>query len=309
MSKDLKTLTEACALPASEIYRLSDDHWQAVSPTYIESWPEGLRRLSMESYGLRLTARDARVLSSYMGEFSEGFDVSGIKPEAREIARDTIVNLLDTSIQRVGGKAFVRLGSRSPKDCWLPREEGDIRKGLVRNGEQAFRRLTANSERLYEDLQTALAMGYEPWIWVRKWVEIAPWQEFRCFMRDREMVAISQYDYYQGKMDELAENIGPIEAAIKEFFQRSFLPAIHLDSVVFDVIAAPGEGGFTVSLVEINPYSMLTDPCLFSWSEIENLQELRVKISEETKKEKYTLDIDDPDGCFLLDMKEVIGWQ
>lgn len=248
----------------AEIYAVPPEQWEAVSSTYIENWPPALHQMSIPSYGFGLTNEMARAFGSMMGEYGGGFDISDLGPDKAKEMMISLANTIGGCIKsRCNGRAFVRLGSRSPKDCWIPPSAGDISKGIVKSGEEAMRRLTADSERLYTDLQTALAMSYQPWIWVREWVDMEPWQEFRCFMKDRKLIGISQYDYNLGRQEEIVENADGIEKAIKEFFQ-GFSEACHMDSVVFDVFLRPTDGGFEVKLLEINPFYWGTDPCLFT---------------------------------------------
>ena len=91
--------------------------------------------------------------------------------------------------------AFVRLGSRSPKDSWKGHREGF----RVLPGTDPLRFILDASERMHEDVMLALQHDYTPTIFVRQWVTIPRWSEFRCFMQGRKLVGISQYDYLEGK--------------------------------------------------------------------------------------------------------------
>ncbi len=129
------------------------------------------------------------------------------------------------------------------------------------------------SERMSDDLHLALANNYLPTLWVRQWLELQKWQEFRCFMRGRKLVGISQGNYRDGVFPECTQHEESIRWAIDQFFP-DFQTACHLDDVVFDVIVyrkeyVPADKIRTITwevkLLEINPFGDFTDPCLFSW--------------------------------------------
>ncbi|TID28043.1 hypothetical protein CANINC_002724 [Pichia inconspicua] len=99
---------------------------------------------------------------------------------------------------------------------------------------------------------------------LKKWVDINPSMEFRCFVRDRKLIAISQrdlnyYSFLDEIKDELTDKIGM-------FFDDVLMTKFDLNSFVFDVyIPKPFN---RVMLVDINPFQRSTDSLLFSWNEI-----------------------------------------
>jgi hypothetical protein len=258
----------------------SSRYFLASQPTYIENWPSALCSLSIPQAGLRLSLDQAERLGKNMTEFGAAFYPGEKFPEDGPPQIADIVTNLETIVQKnLGGtdRLFVRLGSRSPKDAWV---EGGP---MVENADQAIERLCGMSERVFEDISMALHEGYDPYIWLRQWIDIEPWSEFRCFQKDRKLVGISEYDYLGSESEEIMENHDAIEWAIRRFWEQQFLPACHLDSVIFDVYLTRKPGMSTrdirpdtgkpsyqsfiweVRLLEINPYFNLTDPCLFDW--------------------------------------------
>jgi hypothetical protein len=113
-----------------------------------------------------------------------------------------------------------------------------------------------------DDLLLAIAKNYRPSIFVREWLDIPPWTEFRCFMKQRSLVGISQY-FYRNVYPPLLAAAGEIEGAIRDFFP-AFEESCHIQDVVFDIVVQPS-APWQVTLLEINPYFELTDPCLFHW--------------------------------------------
>jgi hypothetical protein len=252
-----------------------DRHYRAVD-TYLESWPNDLRSLSVAQIDIPLTLEECTILGSQIADFGQSF-----APEPLP-AHDLIAKV-QTASEKMPGPFFVRLGSRSPKDAlyWFKDEM------KVDNGEEALQLLTASSERVWEDLRIGLHFGYASHIFLRQWTEMPEWSEFRCFMKGRKLIAVSQY-YYRQAHRELIEDYDGIKWAIEQFFTRQFKHLSHLDDVVFDVFVkqktnagtfnsgvcgVPPWRAWEIKLLEINPYWNLCDPCLFNWSELDALAE------------------------------------
>ena len=234
-----------------------------LKPTFIENWPNSLKKLSIPGVSIPLSMKQAKALGSNIAEFGEDFgekqDISWLETE------------LDDIIKTFPNGAFVRLGSRSPKDSYI-----GYKKGFkVTSGKEAVEILTDCSERIYDDLQMAIAHNYNPHIWIREWIDIPEWTEFRCFMKQRKLIGISQYQYFD-IYPEIKDEKENIEWAIKIFFSSFFVQACHLDDVVFDVFIKkiPTSEELTnvweVKLLEINPFCVLTDPCMFEWKHENN---------------------------------------
>ncbi len=224
--------------------------------TYIENWDERLYALSIPQVDIPLTLRQAHALGSNLRHFSRWFVEGPPQP------LDDVADLLEGAVRQFRDGAFVRLGSRSAKDCDFALSHG-LR---ISTGRAALRMLTDGSERIAWDLRWALRNGYCPHIFLREWCAIPPWAEFRCFMKKRRLVGVSQYDLVNlGACPEIATYADAIFRAIKQFFE-DFRVASHLDDVVFDVFAEPKTGGsFRIRLLELNPFFPKTDACLFQW--------------------------------------------
>ena len=93
--------------------------------------------------------------------------------------------------------------------------------------------------------------------------------EFRCFVKERTLVGISQYHCRQLRhYPEIEEHARSIECAIRSFTVE-VLPLLHLDDLVLDVFLETEERQtsqpFSVKLLDVNPFFPKTDACLFSW--------------------------------------------
>lgn len=123
---------------------------------------------------------------------------------------------------------------------------------------------------------------------LRKWVEMNPSVEFRCFVKDRQIVGITQRDmnYYEF-LEPLREKfLDEIEAFFQDVLQTSFSES----SFVFDVyVPRPFN---RVWLIDINPWAAKTDTLLFSWSQLMRVQQLEPGFEPEFRlvtKEEGTL--------------------
>lgn len=240
------------------------NYWDLVRPTYIENWEQPLFSLSVASIDVPLIGDAPRRLGSNIIEYGVTFRDGEIEAMLRPISdiSDIRAQVVE-AVAKMPAGAFIRLGSRSPKDSWALHKDG----GKILPGEDPLRFLLDCSERVYEDLTLAIQKSYVPHIWVRQWLDIPRWSEFRCFMCDRKLVGISQY-YYDEVFPEL--DPGMCEWAVREFF-KLFLSATTMNSVVFDVYVKTRKVGsntrdIEVKLLEINPFFELTDPCLFGWN-------------------------------------------
>lgn len=88
--------------------------------------------------------------------------------------------------------------------------------------------------------------------------------EFRCFARARTLLCMCQrnlnhYDFLRSLMPTL-------RPLIQEFFESKLKDTFPDDNFVFDVYIPPPHQ--RVWLIDINPWAPRTDPLLFSWMEI-----------------------------------------
>lgn len=233
------------------------NYWELVVPTYIENWTPKLYALSLAQIDVPISLDEAKDMTAIMW---------GEKPQGNFGSLST---RLDDAIAKMPHGAFIRLGSRSPKDSYYGHQHGF----KVTTAKEALSLLMGDSERVFDDLCDAVNHNYTPHIWVRQWVDIPKWAEFRCFMQDRKLVGISQYYYRDGSFKEITEKADTLKWAIEQFFPE-FSQLSHLDNVVFDVYLKQRPYGdmtaWEVRLIEINPLFQLTDPCLFNWHKPED---------------------------------------
>lgn len=116
-----------------------------------------------------------------------------------------------------------------------------------------------------EDGDGEMSEGFE--LVLRKWVEISPGMEFRCFVKNHRLVAISQRDtssFYKF----IEENEIDICKDIYCFYNSKIAYKFPDSSFVFDIYR---DAANKVLLIDFGPFGSATDSLLFSWSEIESL--------------------------------------
>lgn len=113
---------------------------------------------------------------------------------------------------------------------------------------------------------------------LRKAFEMNPSVEFRCFVRNRKLIGITQRDL--NHFDFLFELQDRLQSKIQEFFDVRLRDTFPDDNFVFDVyVPTPYE---RVWLVDVNPWAPRTDPLLFSWLELLTMDEPPELAQEET---------------------------
>ncbi|WP_239014703.1 cell division cycle 123 family protein [Archangium violaceum] len=236
-------------------------YFERIRPTFLESWTKDLRALAVSQVHLPLTLVEARALSVTPPLWRER--LVALDPEGLHSIAARLQKVLEGAEQGV----FVRLGSGSPKDSALFRDHG----GCARTPMMALKFLQT-SPRTRAHLSRFLELGHPVHLFVRHWMQIPPWQEFRCFMHNRRLVGISQLAHWGDTPDySLAPRAEEIARTLRDFFVR-VAQVSHLGSAVFDVLCDSGAGdGASVGvwLLDANPWGPASDACLFDWSQPE----------------------------------------
>lgn len=236
-----------------------------VAGTFLQNWPQGLVELSIPQVAIELTGEERKAMLDAL--IARDSEEEPENPQAIRAGLDALKARLEPLIASFPEGAFVRLGSRSPKDSWMGIGEGF----RVTDAQRAIYLFLDSMERIADDLSQDDYAGAASWIFVRAWREMPKGSEFRCFVKARRLVAVSQYDCEKEiSYPEITANAAAIGKAIKDFFESRFRDACHLEDVVFDVfVTGSAAEGFAATLLEINPYAPnLTYSGAFDWREI-----------------------------------------
>jgi hypothetical protein len=173
-----------------------------------------------------------------------------------------------STIRELGGKVVPKLNWSAPKDAtWIAttndmecRTPNDIYL-LLKSSDF----VTHDLEHAFDDCDGQADVPYH--LVLRKSFNMNPSLEFRCFVRHRKLLAISQRE--MNHFDFLFELRESFKAKILDFLE--VLADFPDDNFVFDVYIPPPHD--RVWLIDINPWAPRTDPLLFSWLEILSMPE------------------------------------
>lgn len=115
---------------------------------------------------------------------------------------------------------------------------------------------------------------------LRKYVNLNPSLEFRCFVRDRKLLCICQRDL--NHFEFLFALRDDLRKRIQSFFDVALKDSFPDPNFVFDVYIPPPHN--RVWLIDFNPWAVRTDPLLFSWMEILGMRD--PDTSEDAPEEK-----------------------
>jgi len=183
----------------------------------------------------------------------------------------------------VGGKGFFcRLSTRSPKDAvslspeekQLPineRLKRKIDKLRVKSGDDVLN-LIGKSQRVFSDISFYFQYRVKDsssetlFIILREFIEIQPDHEFRCYVKSKKLLAISQYQCYC-KFERLQEisYVSKLKQSILDFHDET-KNQLPMPDYVIDVFVNPET--FKCTIIELNPMgaSMSSGSALFNWN-------------------------------------------
>ncbi|XP_076356916.1 translation initiation factor eIF2 assembly protein-like [Tachypleus tridentatus] len=209
---------------------------------------------------------------------------------------------VEDSIEQLGGEVFPKLNWSSPRDaswialnnsmlcrnfcdiCLLLKSSDFIANDLTDPFKFCEDRLESSDLTCSTDPAVA-CQDFQYQLVLRKWIEIDPSMEFRCFVKNNKLIGISQRDcsnYYSYIDHQRNDIVQDIQSFFKEHVQGKFVDANY----VFDVYRKKkGNLNFDrVRLMDFNPFGAITNPLLFRW---EDLVERVVSTGEQVPEFQY----------------------
>lgn len=266
--------------------------FQLVSQTNIENWYEDLKDYTFESVFLTISVEEATALKHAIEQWKGKVELT--RQEQSTIS--SIQKRLEIEVQKFRTKdkyVFVRLSTRSPKDSDILSERSEesyqrflkesdksknsqviarIRSGIhslkVASGSEALD-ILRHSDRVLLDLTEALDLSeqFNMAVILREWIDVPIQMEFRGFVRNRTLTALSQY-YHYVYFPELESMKDEIQHKIFDFFE-AVKDKIPLESCIMDFILIDDQ----VRIVELNPFVFGTEAGLFSWKSDQEILE------------------------------------
>ncbi|KAK3881842.1 hypothetical protein Pcinc_013746 [Petrolisthes cinctipes] len=212
---------------------------------------------------------------------------------------------LRDAIKRLGGSVFPKLNWSSPKDAsWIAFNNslrcctpGDVYL-LLKSSSFITHDLTAPFKDC--DNQSETNTDHEYCLVLRRWMEINPAFEFRCFVRNRDLIGISQRDISQSYSCIGADQAN-IRSDIVSFWRENIENRFPLLNYVIDVYRPAKDN---VILLDFNPFGETTDGLLFSWKELQGEDETRQGLNRVIEEESSESSIIEPLGRSLDELNE-----
>lgn len=259
-----------------------DDDWEPTSTAYSRPTPEDAEEDS-DSEEDDTDARSSRLPPN------ERF------PEIHQTIKDTIKEL--------GGQVAPKLNWSSPKDAaWISPHQNTIKctapndiylllkssNFITHDLEHAFDgTVTTSSSQMQQTTAAPVSdLGFQPVLVLRSFFTPHQALEFRCFVKQRNLVAIAQRDLNHYNF---LQKLRPaVIARVKDLFDSRlrltfpdgnfcfdvYIPEVHnLNDDTDDSEAEedPGKKLGRARLIDINPWAPRTDTLLFGWEELLDL--------------------------------------
>lgn len=248
MEKSLKTPEDFAVhirKMKEEVRKGNIKRYEEDSFTFLDHWPDTLERMSLPTMFIPITPEQLDVLISQQ-DFEEDEDTA----REQTLLLEPLKAQIEQVLFQIGVPVFFRLNSRSPKDVMHLCVSGDAGQML---------HMLGLSERTMIDMMMFRDTGKPCYICLRPPVYMPRLREFRAFVKDGEVLGISQYYHHMEDDGWIAANIGWLHTnLIKTASAVKVLTAPHTSVVVDLWVKSPSE----IVVLEINPYGK-SDPCLF----------------------------------------------
>ncbi|XP_065912630.1 translation initiation factor eIF2 assembly protein-like [Dysidea avara] len=224
-------------------------------------------------------------------------DDDGIEPPSFPNTVEAIM----MAITELGGAVFPKLNWSSPRDATWVAIGNTLRCTcpsdvilLLKSSDFVMHDLSRVGEYCGLDQTLVPPGGFS--LCLRRWVPINPSGEFRCFVKDSQLIGVSQRDT-SGCYPHLLSIKDQLMTEVVHFFSSNLLKKFLVKSFVFDVYR---RGQADYQLIDINPFGDMTDPLLFSWSELCKLSlDQELPIVRLVEHAFHTIQPSDLIGCRL----------
>ena len=266
--------TEIIELSDEVVESLKQDCVKALSTTPASSQLSGWSNPTSSSSSSSTIMDFARESGLEIRSYSSDSDSDTEQREDTEAAASSPLHCpllnqrIDAAIARFDGEVFPKCSWSAPSDAaWI-----SPHKTLkCCDAEQVLLLLQA-SDRVMHDLTAAYDGCSAPpptrhVLVLRQWYKLNLGMEFRCFVRDRQLVALSQRhdDIF---FDFLASSQSAFRAVLSSFLASHVLQQFPSPSFVVDLYLDQRD---RVWIIDFNPWSpSITSPALFTWNELQH---------------------------------------
>jgi hypothetical protein len=215
--------------------------------------------------------------------------VNSLGVDHKTVAFPDLDNTIEAAIKDLEGSIAPKLNWSAPKDAiWMNngtlkcQTSGDIYL-LLKASDFCSYDLHHALQDVQDNPSTQLPDNFCLQLALRKWCNLYPSQEFRCFVKENDLIAISQRNHSQ-HFPHLPRDAYMIRSLIVEFFdeviQNKFADGL-ITQYIFDCYIDQKE---KVWILDFNVWGRRTDTLLFTWEELEEMDsdmpEIRVVQTE-----------------------------
>lgn len=191
---------------------------------------------------------------------------------------------VDDAIHEIGGKVFPKLNWSSPRDAaWIALNNSLCCESfvdiclLMKSSDFIMHDLTAPFQ-TSADVSTNCRDSVQYALALRKWMDIAPSGEYRCFVKDNELFAVSQR--HTQHFEFISASKESIVKRLKRFFKLHIKGKFPESRYTFDAYLGPSNGSSEL-LLDFNPFVEVTDSLLFTWSQLNGTEPFREETNDE----------------------------
>ncbi|KAL1921832.1 uncharacterized protein VTP21DRAFT_10474 [Calcarisporiella thermophila] len=178
------------------------------------------------------------------------------------------------AIEEFEGAVFPKLNWSSPRDAYWISSTGSLKCSsptdvflLLKASDFIAHDLSHAFERCHNQSNNEESRPPVFELVLRKWYDLPPSMEFRCFIRDGKLIAISQRDMsYYPFLEEMRDEL---RQKIVDFYECSIQGLFPSQHFVLDVYMTRNRD--KLFIIDFNPFSLSTDSLLFSWQDIISL--------------------------------------
>lgn len=244
---------------------------------------------------------DSGIFSGAEGDFNEDDEDEDPAIEWRDTH-----NIIRNTITELDGNVIPKLNWSTPKDAtWISATNSlechtpDDIYLLLKSSDFITHDLEHAFDDCINDGETSIIQYH---LVLRKYFQLNPALEFRCFVRKKNIIGITQRDLnYFEFLSGLKNNL---RDKILDFFEDKLFGTFPDENFVFDVYIPPPHK--KVWLIDINPWAGRTDPLLFSWLELLTMDGFD-KSEKMTENGDEQLQEDDVESIQLLPEFRLVG--
>lgn len=133
----------------------------------------------------------------------------------------------------------------------------------------AVQRARASRAEAAADAGSPLLPPFAPTLVLKRWVEMRPDAEFRCFVRGGALVGASQRHAHSA-MPQLESSREEVAGALRTFHTTHVAGRLPLADCTYDVHLT-GSAARGARVLDVNPWRCTTNPLLFTWEELEGV--------------------------------------